>query len=91
LDEKVTTCWWNWKKHNKKSHFFVSNHPYVKQTSFLIYILVSSMGEFHQNWGKIFKKKLKSPIGNNGQIYMLMYYGENKKYFFQNFENTPNM
>ena len=76
----------------KKSRFFVSNHPYVKQTSFLIYILVSSMGEFHQNWGKIFKKKLKSPIGNNGQIYMLMYYGGNKKtFFFQNFENPPNM
>ena len=40
----------------KKSHFSVSNPPYVKQSWFLIFTLVSSMGKTHRKWTKVFEK-----------------------------------
>ena len=72
LDEKVSTCWWNWKKHDKKKvFFFVSKPSYVKQSWILIWTVVSSMWETHQKWTKVFQKqKFVSPICKDGQICM---------------------
>ena len=42
--------------------------------------------KYGENWStfwKMFTKNIISPTCNNGQIYMLMYYGGNKKNFFK--------
>ena len=40
---------------------------------------MSSIGKIYQKFEKMFRKIIISPICNRGQIYMLMYYRENKK------------
>ena len=79
------------KKDDKKSHFSVSNPPYVKQSWFLIFTLVSSMGKTHRKWTKVFEKNFISPICKDGQISMLVYHWENKIFFLQNFQNPSYM
>ena len=75
----------------KKSHFSVSNPPYVKQSWFLIFTLVSSMGKTHRKWTKVFEKNFISPICKDGQILNWIHHWENENIFFQNFENPSYM
>ena len=48
------------KKNMIKKVFFVSKPPYVKQSWILIWTLVSSIGETHRKWSKVFQKKQNS-------------------------------
>jgi len=71
----------------RKSDFFCKIHRHVRHSMILICTLISSMEKIDQHFEKMFTKNIISPTCKNGQIYMLMYYGGNKTFFPQNFEN----
>ena len=74
----------------RKSDFFCKIYRHVRHSLILICTLMSSMGKIDQHFEKMILKNIISSIGNHGQIYMLVYYGGNKKTFLQNFENPTN-
>ena len=67
----------------RKSDFFCKIYRHVRHTLILICTLMSSIGKIYQKFEKMFRKIIISPICNRGQIYMLMYYRENKKKFWK--------
>ena len=77
-DEKVSTCWWNWKNHDKKKSFFRIKSPICKtkldfDTDFSV-----KYGWNTSKMNKSLWKKFISPICKDGQISMLIYHWENK-------------
>ena len=73
----------------KKSHFSVSNPSYVKQSWFLIFTLVSSMGKTHRKRTKVFEKNFISPICKDGQILNWIHHWENENIFFKILKILP--
>ena len=63
----------------RKSDFFCKIYRHVRHSLILICTLMSSMGKIDQHFEKMILKNIISSIGNHGQIYMLVYYGGNKK------------
>jgi len=73
----------------KKSHFFVSNPPYVKRSWISKSTLLSSMGETHRKWTKVFEKNFISPICKDGQILNWIHHWENENFFFKILKILP--
>ena len=67
----------------KSDFFFCKIHRHVRHNLILKCTLMSSIEKNHQHFEKVFKKNLIYPTCDNGQIHMLMYYGETKKILFK--------